>query len=341
MRLKAIDLFAGAGGLSLGLRQAGFDVVAAAEIDELAVRTYSANHQGTVIYKGDVSCLTASRLLRELGIKRGELDLLAGCPPCQGFSSLRTNNGGRRIRDSRNDLVLQFLRFVRVLRPKAVMLENVPALMTNWRLKLVRRSLESLGYQIDCRIVNAADYGVPQRRRRMILVATRNGRSPAIVEPRWSRRTVSDAIRRLPKPGRSGDPLHDLGEARSAAVIDLIRNIPRDGGSLRDAPARFQLPCHRRTNGFFDVYGRMAWNDVAPTITSGCHNPSKGRFLHPTANRTITLREAAILQTFPSKYRFSLAGGKERAALLIGNALPPRLIRRLATNIARELKHQK
>jgi DNA (cytosine-5)-methyltransferase 1 len=138
--------------------------------------------------------------------------------------------------------------------------------------------------------------------------------------------TVRDAIGDLPLAGKSGDPLHDAPEKRSEKVARLIALVPKDGGSRSDLPKRLRLKCHQRFDGFYDVYGRMAWNDVAPTITSGCHNPSKGRFLHPTRNRAITLREAALLQGFPVDYKFPAEIKKERVSLMIGNALPPPLI---------------
>jgi DNA (cytosine-5)-methyltransferase 1 len=139
---------------------------------------------------------------------------------------------------------------------------------------------------------------------------------------------VRDAIGSLPAPGASGDPLHDLAEARSDRVRRLIAAVPADGGSRKDLDAEFTLPCHARLRGFFDVYGRMRWSEVAPTITGGCVNPSKGRFLHPDQDRAITLREAALLQSFPADYAFSMRRGKYAAAALIGNALPPEFIRR-------------
>jgi DNA (cytosine-5)-methyltransferase 1 len=134
-------------------------------------------------------------------------------------------------------------------------------------------------------------------------------------------------------PGRAGTRLHDVPENRAAHVRQLIRDFPKDGGSRRDLPDERQLGCHQRQDGFHDIYGRMAWDDVAPTITSGCHNPSKGRFLHPVEDRAITLREAALLQGFPREYQFPVSAGKEAKALMIGNALPPEFIRRHALSI--------
>ena len=141
---------------------------------------------------------------------------------------------------------------------------------------------------------------------------------------------MRDFIANLAPPRRSRDELHNYRTRPSKKVRDLIKKIPRDGGSRIALGKEHQLQCHRRLDGFWDVYGRMAWDQPAPTITGGCINPSKGRFLHPSANRAITLREAALLQTFPKSYRFSLERGRYPAALLIGNALPPEFIRRHA-----------
>lgn len=264
-------------------------------------------------------------------LKRGQLDLLAGCPPCQGFSSMTTLNGREKSTDPRNDLVLQFLRFVRGLRPKAVMIENVPGIAVDPRMQTVITALESLGYRCKHKILDAAAYGVPQRRRRFILLAGR--RHPIRFGHRTRRvRTVKEAFAKLGRHAKS-DPLQRIRESRSEKVRLLIRAIPRDGGSRRDAGTDRQLECHRRCDGFKDVYGRMAWQSVAPTITSGCCNPSKGRFLHPTRNRSVTLREAALLQSFPPSYYFSLRRGKFPAAEMIGNALPPEFVRRHARSV--------
>ena len=146
----------------------------------------------------------------------------------------------------------------------------------------------------------------------------------------------------LARPGKTGDVLHDLPEVRSPQVKELIKLIPKNGGSRKELPKKYWLPCHvRYPDGYRDVYGRMAWNDVAPTITGGCVNPSKGRFLHPAQNRAITLREAALLQTFPPGYKFSLEKGKDSVALMIGNALPPEFIRRHAVMIRKHLQCNK
>jgi|SRR3990172_3048513 len=337
-KLAAIDLFSGCGGLTLGLKQAGFRVIAAIEIDPLAVETYKKNHPRVRVWEKDIRVLAASLVMEELGLKCGELDLLAGCPPCQGFSAITTLNGCRRRSDPRNNLIFEFLRFVRIMRPKAIMMENVPGLVKDRRLKRLNRSLEKLGYKSNAAVLDAADYGVPQRRRRFILMGCPD------LAPKFARRgrkavTVRRAIEKL-GPRARRDPLHTFPEKRSERVRALIGLVPKNGGSRLDLGLQRQLACHRKSDGFKDVYGRMAWNDVAPTITGGCCNPSKGRFLHPTKNRCITLREAALLQSFPKSYFFSLRRGKFAVAEMIGNALPPEFIRRHATALTRTLQRQ-
>lgn len=331
--LTAIDLFSGCGGLTLGLKQAKYRVLAAVENDPLAVRTYRSNHPDVWLYDRDIRQVSTRRLMRRFDIRPGQLDLLAGCPPCQGFSSMRTLNGKRSVADERNDLVYEILRFTHCLRPKAILLENVPGLENDRRIGTVKRELTRWGYDCDVTVRDAANYGVPQRRRRMILTASLYGKIP---EPAMAsaRTSVHDAIGDLPPAGASGDVLHDLLTVRSPRVEAMIASIPPDGGGLRQMGEEYQLACHKRyPRGFKDVYGRMRWNDVSPTITGGCFNPSKGRFLHPTENRAITLREAALLQTFPRHYVFSLDRGKAGVGLMIGNALPPEFIRRHAEQI--------
>lgn len=332
----AVDLYSGCGGLTLGLKQAGFTVVGAIDVDPLAVETYRANHPEVSVWKRDIRAVHPRQMRRKLRLRRGDLDLLAGCPPCQGFSTIRTRNGSKAADDPRNDLVYEFIRFVREFMPKAVMIENVPALDRDERIVRLGRVLRALGYQVRHRVLNAAEYGVPQRRRRMILLASRFGRVRFARRTR-KERTVRWAIERLPSPGDMGDELHDLAERRSQRISRLIRQIPKDGGSRIALGMENQLDCHIRCDGFKDIYGRMAWDRVAPTITSGCTNPSKGRFLHPEQDRAITLREAALLQSFPDSYSFSLRRGKTGAAALIGNALPPEFVRRQAVSIRRHL----
>lgn len=331
-KLTAIDLFSGCGGMTQGLKEAGFKVLGAVEIDHQSVGTYAANHQEVTVWITDIRELHPWAMMNKLDLAEGDLDLLAGCPPCQGFSTMRTLNGARVVNDPRNDLLADFQRFVDVLRPKTVMIENVPGLADDRTFKSFCEFMKEIGYDGDYSILNAVDYGVPQRRRRLIYLAGRAGRIP-FAEPVQDLLTVRDAIGDLPKAGMSGDPVHDMPERRTAGVKALICRIPKDGGSRTDLPKEDQLECHKKCDGFKDVYGRMAWGKPAPTITSGCFNPSKGRFLHPEENRAITMREASLLQGFPIDYKFPFTRNKSALAAMIGNALPPEFIRHHAGRI--------
>jgi len=321
----AVDLFSGCGGLTQGLKQAGFNVLAAVEVASRPADAYRRNHTETRLYQEDVRQLSAERMMDDCGLVVGELGLLAGCPPCQGFSRLRTRNKSASVEDARNDLVLDFFRLAIAMRPKTIMLENVPALRLDAGFRAGVLRLEEEGYLVHVEVSDASHYSVRQRRRRRIMLASRV-HAPYFVQPHDSIITVKDAIGRLEPPHGSDDPLHRIPENRSAAVKKIISLIPKDGGSRSDLPSHYQLECHKKSSGFSDVYGRMSWDRVSPTITSGCHNPSKGRFLHPDQDRAITLREAAILQGFPRDYKFEVTHGKEAIALMIGNALPPPFI---------------
>lgn len=323
----AIDLFSGAGGLTQGLKQAGFNVVGAVENHKTYAESFRLNHPATLLEEGDIVEVDPIKYMKLLGLKVGELDLLAGCPPCQGYSTIGTRNRGKRD-DPRNELVYEVLRFAIAFQPKTIMMENVPALDKDARLQKLISDLEDLGYSVDHKVLKMSHYGVPQARRRMIMLASRLGNIEVVKQELDTSKmaTVRDAISFLPPVGKSGDPLHDITENRSEKVKKLISMIPKDGGSRTDLGEEYQLECHKKTNGFRDVYGRMAWNKPSPTITGGCNSPSKGRFLHPEENRGITLREAALLQTFPQGYKFSFKSGKQGVAMMIGNALPPTFI---------------
>lgn len=342
--MKAIDLFCGCGGLTLGLKNAGYEVVGAVDIEPVAVKTYLENHSEVAVWSSDIKDLSGKQIRRKLNLRVGELDLLAGCPPCQGFSRLTTLNGARvadKDRKKKNELLFQFLRLVRELRPKAIMLENVPGLFNDSRLDRFLKDLGRIGYhnrrEDVVRVLNVADYGVPQRRRRLILMTSLAG-PIAFATPLKQRQTVAQTISHLLPAGQSGDILHDLPERRTEAMMRRIRSTPPDGGSRGDIPADQQPKCHQSQSGFRDVYGRMSWGDVSPTMTGGCNNPSKGRFLHPEEHRAITLREAALFQSFPQHYKFNLDRGRTGVALMIGNALPPVFIEAHAVQISAALR---
>jgi DNA (cytosine-5)-methyltransferase 1 len=325
--------------LTLGLKKAGFNVIGAIEFDSTAAETFRTNHGDVLLKEADIQTISANALRRELRLKVGELDLLAACPPCQGFSVLRTRNGAQKNRDKRNQLVDEVLRFARAFKPKALMMENVPRLERHASFRRLCSGLRKLGYKLTHAVKDAAAYGVPQRRQRLILVGGR-GFDIELAKESSRLRTVRRAIGGMRPPGKSRNALHNLPEKpRAARVQALIRDIPKNGGSRGDLPTKRQLSCHKRCSGFKDIYGRMAWDDVAPTITTGCFNPSKGRFLHPAKDRVITMREAAVLQSFPLRYKFPLERGKQAIATMIGNALPPEFIRRHAAQIRNCIEH--
>ena len=334
----AIDLFSGCGGLTAGLKEAGFRVLGAVEIEPLSIITYKANHEDVTLWERDIRDLETVEVKSTLEHSSSTLDLLTGCPPCQGFSTIRTLNGARPNDDPRNDLLFEFLRFVDTLHPRVVMVENVPGLAQNAIFKSFCSRMRKLGYLGKYRVLDAAEYGVPQRRRRLIYLAGFQMDIPFAIPDR-KHTTVRDAIGDLPEAGDSGDPAHDIPEKRTPRIMEMIRRIPKDGGSRMDLPEDEQLECHKRCNGFKDVYGRMSWDDVAPTITGGCFNPSKGRFLHPDEDRAITMREAALLQGFTYEYRFPATNNKSALALMIGNALPPPLSTAHAKVIKDILRH--
>jgi DNA (cytosine-5)-methyltransferase 1 len=333
-KYNAVDLYSGIGGLSCGLREAGFRVVSAIEFDEHAIRGYRLNYPRTKVIKQDIRMVNPDEILEALA---GEpLHLLAGCPPCQGFSSLRRKNRRSNVRDKRNELVLEYLRFVKALRPLTIMMENVAGLSTYYLFRKMVRELKSLGYDPKFKIVDVKDYGVPQRRKRLVLVGSLFD-GLVVTEPNCTRtQTVRDSIGELPSPEASNDHVHRIYATHTPRIQAMIAQIPKDGGSRKDLPKRFELACHKKENvGFDDVYGRLKWDACSTTITGGCLNPSKGRFLHPEQNRGLTAREASLLQTFPMNYKFPVDIPKTKLALLIGNALPP-LFSKLHSKAIRE-----
>ena len=338
---SAIDLFCGCGGTTEGLKQAGYNVLWGIDLAPSPLMAYRANHPEVSVDEKDIRKIECKELMRALNLKKGELDLLAGCPPCQGFSSMSTNNGRYKIADERNDLINDYLRFVEAFRPKTVMLENVPGLKDDSRFEMFVSTMSDLGYQGEWKILNVADYGVPQRRRRLIYVAAHK-KSIRISDKKYEYRTVRDAIGSLPIAGKSGDFMHDLPEKRAKRIQEMIALIPKNGGSRSQLPAKYILPCHKKNpGGFKDVYGRMAWDKPSPTITGGCASPSKGRFLHPEENRCITPREASLLQGFPRNYIFPQGLSKDQLALMVGNALPVPFIYAHAIEIRQQIESKK
>ncbi|MQX51683.1 DNA (cytosine-5-)-methyltransferase [Alcanivorax sp. PA15-N-34] len=334
----AIDLFSGCGGLTEGLKQAGFNVISAVEIEPLAAETYSQNHPEVNLLNSDIRTIGATDLIPIKEKTVSPIDLLAGCPPCQGFSRMKLNNKSGYLRDPRNRLIDEVLRLVREIYPKVIMLENVPNLKKYSRYLTFKRELKKLGYFVTDQVIDVSNFGVPQRRKRLVFLASRLGIIDLPSAP-LRRSTVREAFTIIPGETNCADPLHDTHQKRSERIMRLIQAIPKDGGSRTALSEDLRLKCHERNDGYYDVYGRMKWDDVSPTITGGCINPSKGRFLHPEEDRAITLREAALLQSFPISYKFSLRKGKYAAAEMIGNAFPPKFSSIQGKEIARHIAY--
>lgn len=334
-----IDLFAGCGGGSIGFRLAGFSPVAAIEIDVNAAAAYEANLRVKPLVK-NIRRVKGPELLRSAGLNAGECTLLFGCPPCQSFTTLRKAATATSRDRRRNTLYLDYLRLVGSVQPRHIAFENVPGMLSpRWHphFEALLAGLSHLGYRYTWEEIDAADYGVPQRRRRLLVVASR------VTQPVFPRRThaaeaadglaahrtVRDVIGNCEMLAagtrHASDPYH---AARNHTDIALrrLRAIPA-GGARADLPEDLQLECHKGHNGHYDIYGRMWWDRPAPTLTSGCTNVTRGRFAHPDQNRAITLREAMALQSFPETTE--LSGTGDQMALQVGNAIPPLLARRV------------
>jgi DNA (cytosine-5)-methyltransferase 1 len=340
-KLRAVDLFAGAGGLSLGLVRAGFNVIAALDKWQLAVDTYTKNFDHSADCM-DIGQLQAEDLLNHCQLQRGELDLLAGGPPCQGFSIQRIGNDA----DDRNQLVLDFARLIAGTQPRAFLMENVNGLLGQRGKRVLQEYLalvHQAGYETKIARVNAADYGIPQNRRRVLILGWRNGEQPleiplpVIGAPMTVWEAIGDLQPAAP-PGatRASDPMHI-----ESKLSDLNRRrlelIP-PGGGFEDLPLELRVPCHRvgaATIGHRGVYGRLHPDQPAGTITARFDSFTRGRFAHPYENRNLTLREGARLQSFPDEFIF--LGNREEAAALIGNAVCPRLAEIVVTAIAEQL----
>lgn len=351
----AAELFAGGGGLAQGLRHAGVRPVAAVELDSYAADVFAANHPDVELFRKDVREISGQQLLA--ASSSGRVDILAACPPCQGFSTLTTKyHRDNYTADPRNFLVGEVGRITRELQPAALMLENVPGLAGRGRplLDSLIEDLEGNGYVVDWSVLQVADYGVPQTRRRLVLLAGK-GFSIPMPDPTHSQhgrdglpswRTLRDALKIDAEPVRIDHAMakggfhtadwHIIRKLGEANLERLRHAVPGKGrGAL---PKDLRPDCHRDSDtGFTNTYGRMEWDQPSSTITAGCLSPSKGRFGHPEELRTISLREAALLQTFPPSYKF--VGDKiDSACSVVGNALPCLFAEAIARRVVRSIE---
>jgi DNA (cytosine-5)-methyltransferase 1 len=336
-RVSAIDLFCGAGGLSQGLLDAGIQVAAGIDLDPRCKFPFEANI-GAQFLQRDVRDVTGNQL-KELWAP-GSIRLLAGCAPCQPFSSHR--RGVDTSAEAAWSLLDEFGDLVFETRPEFVTMENVPRIASAVVFKRFVKTLRDTGYYVDYRVCRGPGYGLPQLRRRLVLLASRFGRIEVPKEESASSQmvTVRNAIGDLPRlDNGQTDPDDPLHTCRRLSDLNLRRiRASRPGGTWKDWPAELRAPCHHKASGgtFRSVYARMEWDKPAPTITTQSHNFGTGRFGHPEQDRAISLREAAVLQGFPARYHFVEPGAKVEFApigRLIGNAVPPPLAKAIGLTL--------
>lgn len=340
-----IDSFSGAGGLGLGLQRAGFDIRLSFDIDDICIKTIKENEKyfSHPAVAADISDMLNGRALELCKLKRGELFLLAGGPPCQGFSIQRR---GSDI-DSRNQLVFKYALLVEELYPKYFVMENVTGIAGKRGKTILEQlldELKSIGYEVHINLLDAQDYGVPQRRKRYIIVGERTdmGIHFEYPKPTGEHRTVKDVIGSLPEPPLDGSDYPGIPLHRRDKLSDInLKRIKalKQGQGRAFLPDELLADCHKIDSsiiGYRNVYGRMEWNDVAPTITARFDSFTRGKFGHPEQDRSISLREGALLQTFPTDFKF--IGNKVDIARQIGNAVPPVLAEQIGRSIIESYK---
>jgi DNA (cytosine-5)-methyltransferase 1 len=338
-----VDLFCGVGALSHGLRLAGCKIVAGYDVDSRCKYAFETNNDAR-FYPRDVSKLSAAEISAHFNGPGPSV--LAGCAPCQPFSTYKQ----RYDEDPQWGLVRKFAELAVEVVPDFVTMENVPALLRykgGYVFEEFKSLLEGAGYQVSHTVAECEKFGVPQRRRRLVVLASRSGRAPELKPTGSGYASVRDAIGELPPLAAGATSASDLLHTASALSPKNMRRIKasRPGGTWRDWPAELRADCHRRRTGktYPGVYARMEWDKPSPTMTTQCFGYGNGRFGHPEQDRAISLREAAILQSFPRDYVFLEPGqrpGMKELGRWIGNAVPVCLARAVGEAILMSCEHQ-
>ena len=347
---EVVDLFCGIGGLSYGLKCKGMKILAGYDVDWTCQYAYETNTGGVFNYR-DVKTIKGEEINKLYSKKGNIIRILAGCAPCQPFSSYAFKN--KEKDENKYNLLYEFGRLVREVHPDIVTMENVPAI-ASFKLKSVLadfvQTLREEGYNVTYQVVYCPKYGIPQTRKRLVLLASRLG-DIELIPPTHTKDnyvTVRDTIGNLPPiEAGKGSPTDALHRCRSLSPINLKRlEATPYGGSWRDWPEKLRLECHKKDTGksFGSVYGRMVWDEPAPTMTTLCTGIGNGRFGHPEQNRAISAREAALFQTFPTTYKFfpnEQEVSLTKASRYIGNAVPPRLGEIIAKSIQSHINNLK
>ena len=332
----AIDLFCGIGGLTYGLQNSGIKVTAGIDLDESCRETYEKNNSAVFLHK-NISELNGKELLKYYDNANADVKILAGCAPCQPFSQHQKNKKNRKKHKDWG-LLYEFLRIIDEVNPDIVSMENVPDLEREDVFVDFTNGLKKSGYNVTYKIHNAADYGVPQRRNRLLLLASKKGKIEFLKKTQ-KMVTVRKAIGNL-KPINAGEKNENykihISPTLSKLNLERIRQS-KPGGSWKDWDKSLLPECYKKKSGstYSSVYGRMEWDNVAPTLTTQFNRYGTGRFGHPEQDRALTLREGAILQSFPKNYKFISRDGflLTRIARHIGNAVPPKLAKHIGKSI--------
>lgn len=349
-KYNVLDLFCGCGGMSWGLSKKGFNIVAGIDIWDVALSTYQHNHKNAKAINLDITDADPMSVLNDIGVKPESIDVIIGGPPCQGFSK-NTPTSWRFLEDPRNQLYKAYLRFVQVINPKVVIIENVAEIYNAFdgvvRNEIIS-TLKEYGYKVSVKIINMTKYGIPQKRRRCFFFASRLG-TPVFPEEQETTLSGWDAISDLPVVNQgegydgmpySGPPLNAYQahlRIGSDSLFNHVANVMKPtqtariasigpGQGLKDMPPELQV-----NGGYSGAYGRLDYTSVAPTITRWVFHIGSGRFAHPREVRGFTMREAARIQSFSDDFHF--LGSRNDQAGQIGNAVPPYFMEQLADKI--------